>query len=413
MLIFTIIQITCLLRVALAQTGFVGPLAQICSPSSPTVVCVNNYASVMPYHFYRNISHGTSRPTFGSTSVPNDKSFALVDKVDFLVFDQERASDILGPNPSYEFIFEVSEAIHEAPVYVASQNKLYLSQLAPPPGYLPQLVVDLNQDPPTLSEYLSDPPVYAPNGGTFHDGLIYWGASGGNSSIGGTEQRTGLRTLDPSTNRSTRILNNYFGYCFNTVDDLFVHPNGDVWFTDPDYSWFNKLTDTPPQLPSATYRFRPSTGATTIVEDTLLQPNGIALSPNNRVIYISDTGAVSGPISPFLPSQPATFNATGKRTIYAFDLSDDATYLTNKRVFYLSQDWVPDGLKVAENGYVVAGTGKGVDVLSEQGEVLVRVQTNYTVQNFAWVGEELTEFWMMGQRGISRVRWGLRGQEVM
>ena len=108
-----------------------------------------------------------------------------------------------------------------------------LRQLAPPPGYLPQLVVDLNQEPPTLSEYLSDPPVYAPNGGTFHNGLIYWGASGGNNSIGGTEQRVGLRTLDPSTNKSTTILNNYFGYYFNTVDDLFVHPNGDIWFTDP------------------------------------------------------------------------------------------------------------------------------------------------------------------------------------
>ncbi|KAL8637450.1 MAG: hypothetical protein Q9226_009121 [Calogaya cf. arnoldii] len=312
-----------------AQTGFVGPLARIYDPSLPNVVSLNRYASVMPYHFFRNISNGPSTPTFGSTSVPNDTSFALADEADFLVFDNERASEILGPNPSYEFVFEVSEAVHEAPVYVASQNKLYLSQLAPPPGYLPQLVVDLNQDPPTLSEYLSDPPVYAPNGGTFHNGLIYWGASGGNNSIGGMEQRVGLRTLDPLTNKSTTILNNYFGYYFNTVDDLFVHPNGDIWFTDPDYSWFNKLTDTPPQLPTATYRFRPSTGATSIVEDTLLQPNGIALAPNNQTIYISDTGAVSGPISPFLPSLGATFNATRPRTIYAFDLSSDATYLTN------------------------------------------------------------------------------------
>ncbi|KAL8778112.1 MAG: hypothetical protein Q9213_007555, partial [Squamulea squamosa] len=373
-----------------AQTSFNGPLAQVRNASLSNVVHVNKYASVMPYHFFRNISNGTSNPTFGSTSVPNDTSFALVGKADFLLFDQERGAEILGSNPSYDFVFEVSEAVHEAPVYVASQNKLYFSQvnhsikyqsidpclyiqLAPPPGYLPQLVVDLNQDPPTLSEYLSDPPVYAPNGGTFHNGLIYWGASGGNNSIGGMEQRTGLRTLDPLTNKSTTILNNYFGYYFNTVDDLFVHPNGDIWFTDPgkvffhepskspisthkltppmpDYSWFNKLTDTPPQLPTATYRFRPSTGATTIVDDTLAQPNGIALSPDNRTVYISDTGATSGSISPYLPSLGATFNATGKRTIYAFDLSPDATYLSNKRAFYLSQEGVPDGLKVARNG---------------------------------------------------------------
>lgn len=180
-----------------------------------------------------------------------------------------------------------------------------------------------------------------------------------------------------------------------------------------DYSWFNALTDTPPQLPAATYRFRPATGAVTLVEDTLIQPNGIALAPNARTVYISDTGAVSGPITPFLPPQGSSFNATDKRTVYAFDLSDDATYLTNKRAFYLSPDWAPDGLKVARNGYVIAGTGQGVDVLSASGELLVRVQTNYTVQNFAWVGEELREFWLMGEGGISRVRWGLQGQELV
>jgi len=218
---------------AIAQTGVVKPLAESCNASLPKVVCINQYASVMPYHFFRAVSNGTSQPTFGSTSVPNDTSFGQVSSADFLVFDRKRGLELLGTNPSYEYVFHVDGAVHEAPVYVPAQNKLYLSQLAPPAGYLPQLVVDLNQNPPTLSEFLFDPPVYAPNGGTFHNGLVYWGASGGNSSIGGTEQRTGIRTLDPATNKTTTLLNNYFGGYFNTVDDLFVHSNGDVWFTDP------------------------------------------------------------------------------------------------------------------------------------------------------------------------------------
>ncbi|KAL8669676.1 MAG: hypothetical protein Q9168_005733, partial [Polycauliona sp. 1 TL-2023] len=115
-----------------------------------------------------------------------------------------------------------------------------------------------------------------------------------------------------------------------------------------DFSWSNKLTDTPPQLPTATYRFRPSTGAVTVVDDTLSQPNGIALAPGSRTVYISDSGAVSEPLSPIIPAQDSA--ATRKRTIYAFDLSSDATYLTNKRAFYLAPDGAPDGLKVAANG---------------------------------------------------------------
>ncbi|MCJ1448411.1 MAG: hypothetical protein MMC23_008926 [Stictis urceolatum] len=368
----------------------------------------------MPYHFFRNVSASNKNTNpYGSTSVPNDTSFAGVASADFIVFDEKRGLELLGPDPSYEYAFYVSDAVHEAPAYVPSQNKLYLSQLAPPPGFLPQLVIDLNQDPPTLSEYLSDPPVYAPNGGTFAGSKIYWGASGGNNSIGGMETRVGLVELDPETNKTKYLLNNYFGFYFNTIDDLFVHPNGDIWFTDPFYSWFNALTDTPPQLPAASYRFRPSTGATHVVDDTLIQPNGIALSPDRKTVYISDTGSNTAPLAPNRTSQePAMFDPTGARSVYAFDLSHDGTYLTNKRPIYIAQDWVPDGLKVAKNGYVVTGAGFGVDVLDDRGALLVRIQTNYTVQNFAWTGKDLKEFWLMGNGGISRVKWELEGQDL-
>jgi len=184
---------------SLAQSlppGVVAPVAQTCGPSSANVVCLEKYASVLPYHFFRNRTVDTPL-TFGSTSVPNDTSFGLVEDADFLVFDQARAFELLGDSPTYEFVFEVSPAVHEAPVYVPSLNKLFMSQLAPPAGYLPQLVVDLNQDPPTLSEYLSDPPVYAPNGGTFHNGLIYWGKN--HRSCGMVQANSSKRPLVATT----------------------------------------------------------------------------------------------------------------------------------------------------------------------------------------------------------------------
>lgn len=54
------------------------------------------------------------------------------------------------------------------------------------------------------------------------------GASGGNMSVGGMEQRPGIRTLDPVVNKAGTLLNDYFGYYFNTVDDLVVDAKGDV-----------------------------------------------------------------------------------------------------------------------------------------------------------------------------------------
>lgn len=162
-----------LATLALAQTGVVNPLVQQCGPSN--VVCVNHYASVIPYHFFRPDSFNGTSISFSATSVPNDTSFGLLNTTNFVVYDRAQGLAILGDSPTYEKVFNVSNAVHEAPVYVPGLNKLFLSQLAPPAGYLPQLVVDLNSEPPTLSEFLSDPPVYAPNGGTFHGGLIYWG----------------------------------------------------------------------------------------------------------------------------------------------------------------------------------------------------------------------------------------------
>jgi hypothetical protein len=69
-------------------------------------------------------------------------------------------------------------------------------------------------------------------------------------------------------------------------------------------------------------------------------------------MYISDTGAIEGTIVQTLGSQGSPFNTTGKRTVYAFDLTKNGKHIINKRPIYLAQDWMPDGLKVAANGYV-------------------------------------------------------------
>lgn len=143
-------------------------------------------------------------------------------------------------------------------------------------------------------------------------------------------------------------------------------------------------------------------------------------------------GAGSGTVDPKYGHSSLGFNATGhryalmsiqiegtywiltydNRTIYAFDVSEDGTRAMNKRAVYLAAALVPDGLKTAANGYILTANGKGLDVLDPFGQLLVTVQTNYTVENFAWTGPELKTLWMMGAGGISKVEWNLAGQEL-
>ncbi|KAH8821941.1 hypothetical protein F5884DRAFT_108259 [Xylogone sp. PMI_703] len=373
----------------------------------------------MPYHFFRpSTLASTNITTYGDTSVP-DPSFSQVKGADFIVFDKRRGLDILGSNPSVTFMFGpadgVTSAIHEAPVYAPVQNKLFISQLGPPEGVLPQLVIDLNVNPPTISEYTPDPPVYFPNGGVFRNGKIIFGTAGGVDTVGSGsqagEQRTGLRSVDPATNKSTVLLNNYFGLYLNGIDDLTVHPKTkDIWFTDPYYAFLNNETDTAPQLPVASWRFVPETGELYVVDTTVQLPNGIAFSPDGRSLYISDTLSSSGNLSAPAGNRRVPFNPIQPRTIYKWDVSKDGITIGNKRSFYISPDWIPDGIKVAQNGYVVTAAGPGVDILDENGLLLVRIQTNYTVQNIQWTGAHLKTMWLTGNGGVSKVEWNLQGQ---
>jgi hypothetical protein len=209
------------------------PIASACSNYSfPDVVCIQRYGSVMAPGFYRAVQDIIGdADTYASTMDPGDPSFKSVANSSFIVWDEQQASSILGPAPTLDYMFTITEDMHEAPVYAPNTNELYFSRLAN--SYLPQLVVNLTTDPPTLSEKLADPPIYAPSGGRYWNGSIIFSAGGQNQSLGEQSFVPGLYQLDPVTGKSRVLLNNYFGYYFSMCDDMDIDANGNIWFTDP------------------------------------------------------------------------------------------------------------------------------------------------------------------------------------
>ncbi len=173
---------------------------------------------------------------------------------------------------------------------------------------------------------------------------------------GNTRDRQGrLITCEHGTRRVTRteidgtvtvLIDGFEGNRLNAPNDVVVHPDGGIWFTDPGYGihWNYEGHKAPFELPTRTYRLDPETGAATVVDETLEKPNGLAFSPDFSVLYIADTGASH------VRGHP--------RAIHAFDVVDD-TQLTNARQFCDLATASPDGFRVDIDGNVWAAAGWG------------------------------------------------------
>lgn len=165
-----------------------------------------------------------------------------------------------------------------------------------------------------------------------------------------------------------------------------------------------------PQLGAASYRFRPSTGAVNVIEDSLEQPNGIAFSPDQKTLYMSDTAAISPVIVPkYGTLKYLNYNITSKHTVYAFDVLGGGNFISQKRPIHVSKQWLPDGLKVARNGYLLTGTGGGVDILDTEGTILATIRTNYSAVNINWSGRNFETLWIVGVGGVSEITLNLPG----
>jgi gluconolactonase len=87
------------------------------------------------------------------------------------------------------------------------------------------------------------------------------------------------------------VLTNFYGRPFNSVNDVVTGTDGCIWFTDPMYG-YDQGYRPPPSLPNQVYRFDPSTNSTRAVADGIGRPNGLCFSPDETVLYVTDTDLI-------------------------------------------------------------------------------------------------------------------------
>ena len=105
-------------------------------------------------------------------------------------------------------------------------------------------------------------------------------------------------------------MDRFDGKPLNAPNDVAVHPDGHIWFTDPGYGilsnyegWISDF-----ELPTRVYRLDPDTGEAEVVTDELTRPNGLCFSPDYTRLYVVDTGCTDDP--------------THHRNIMVFDVAD-------------------------------------------------------------------------------------------
>ncbi|MGH9283426.1 MAG: SMP-30/gluconolactonase/LRE family protein, partial [Acidimicrobiales bacterium] len=148
-----------------------------------------------------------------------------------------------------------------------------------------------------------------------------------------------------------------------------------LWFTDPSYGHLQGFKPEP-LVGDHLYRYDPRTGRLSVVADSFVKPNGLAFSPDEQILYITDSGA---------NQEPGSYHVGLPHHIMAFDVAGG--HLVNGRLFAVTTPGFPDGIKVDSGGNVYASAFSGVQVFNPAGDLIGEIHLPGAV-NFAFGGPE-------------------------
>ena len=309
-----------------------------------------------------------------------------ISEAEFIAFD-EKFFDLIGSKPRLESMFNLSLSLREAPVYLPSSNLLFVSDM----GVRKLMRINLTEKEPSFEYITLDPHLESINGAAYSevDNLIYATVNG----AGESEISAGIYAIDPKTLKTRPVLNNYVGHHFNSPNDLVIQGDG-LWFTDPPYAALLG-NGSAAEMRHNVYFYNTTSGIVRAVEEDLQLPNGIALSPDGKILYLADSGALCQPIGQ--PTVP-----TRHHSIYAYDIVNGQ--LHDKRLVYITDYWVPDGMKVSKSGNLYTAAGIFVDVISPEGVLLGKIRTSGSMQNLIFAGPKYDELWIVGIGGVYRTK---------
>ena len=195
----------------------------------------------------------------------------------------------------------------------------------------------------------------------------------------------------------TTLVSHYAGKRLNAPNDVVCRSDGAIWFTDPlfgintDFEGGRQTSELPPRV----YRFDPAVSALDIVVSDLEGPNGLAFSPDERTLYVTEAGR--------------QFAADPRQVIRALDISEDGRQIVDSRDFHKISPGFADGIRVDEGGNVWSSAADGVHCIGPDGTLLGKILTPTVVSNLAFGGRHRSRLLLCGSHTLYAIYTNVRG----
>ncbi len=216
----------------------------------------------------------------------------------------------------------------------------------------------------------------------------------------------------------TVIAEKFEGESFNAPNDVVVHPNGDIWFTDPGYGGLmnyegNRLNtgSVQPVRKEAVYRVDGQTGKISKVTDEIGKPNGLCFSPDYRKLYIAETGSTHYPDVP--------------KEIKVWDVVEQTRLVRGRRFASMEMELngetvagLADGIRADEDGNIWSSAGwvgdgyDGVHIFAPDGDRIGQIVLPEICSNLCFGGAKRNRLFMTGSQSLYALYVETKGAHI-